>query len=296
MKNYIKIYVKKYEMSQYIKIELSVKNDVIKLDLKILNRYEIVEICETNGLNNYYILLDTIKNSKYVVMHIVNGKFAIYDYIYHNIIKEFKWYPNNGNACTILEQIHIDKYPDLLKLFELKTQLMMHVLIKVYLLKEPKIITNKHDDFRIVLHHINGKCRDNRVENLMWIGKYEQLSIFKTGKLNKTPIEVRYLSEELPKYVKWINAKRCYRIDEHPVIYVMVKNKEIKHKYICSLIGKKSTALQKYNDVMKKYKVLQQTPYYDNDTYQSFLDKMNRLEKENVDIINNVKGFFVGFL
>jgi hypothetical protein len=264
---------------------------------------EILESYENTDINDYYIVIDKNTNRKYVVMHIINGKYSIYDHEYHPIISLFKWYPNNGYACSILRTEHLEKINDLpyteegvhksLKIrermhlppFELNRQIFMHILIKAYILKEPKFIENKHDEFRTVFHHINGWNRDNRIENIMWIGRYEQLSIFKIGKLFKPPVEVRHLSMELPKYVKWINAKRCYRIDEHPVIFRMVKEGTSKHKYITSHIGKKTTPLQKYTDVMEKYEKLQNSPYYHFPTYINFLETMEKLKEENKEIL-----------
>jgi hypothetical protein len=268
-----------------------------------------LEIIDSDeGYNEYYILNDKFTNRKYVAMHIVNGKFAFYNHEFHDIIKIFKWYPNNGYASSILRQEHIDQIPDLplendpgrkktfktemISPFALNRQIYMHLLIKIYILGEPKILLNKHDEFRTVFHHINGWNRDNRIDNMMWIGRYEQISIFKVfGKLFKPPVEVRHLSMYLPKYVKWINAKRCYRIDEHPVIFTLVKSGESKHKYWSSLIGKKTTPIEKYLDVMQKYEQLQNTPYYQFPTYVAFLEKMEQLKLENKLMLQCVQDY-----
>jgi hypothetical protein len=259
----------------------------------------------TNNINDYYVVQDKLTNRKYVVMHIINGKFAIYDYDFHDVIKIFKWYPNNGYACSILKQEHVDQLENLPAApagtkksikrrerkallqkegkdpfpFEINRPIFMHLLIKVYILNEPQVINNKHDEFRTVFHHINGWKRDNRIENIMWIGRFEQISIFKVfGKLYKPPPEVRYLNMYLPKYVQWINAKRCYRINEHPVIFQMVRLGTSKHKYIESKKGKKHTAYEKYIDVMEKYEMLQNSPYYTYPSYINFLETMEYLK------------------
>lgn len=274
-------------MDQRLKLSLSIDDEHVRVSFRMVDHYELLDKCDNNDINSYYVIQDNVKDMAYVAMHIINGKFAIYDHRFHWIISRFKWYPNNGYACTVLKKEHLDEFPDLP--FEVNKQMMMHMLIKVYLLKEPKIINNKHDEFRTVFHHINDRRRDNRVENLMWIGRYEQISILKKGKLYKPPVEVRHLCPELPKYCKWINAKRCYRIDEHPVIFVMVREKKSKHKYIESKKGKKHTPLEKFRDVMAKHSMLQNSPYYDNPTYIGFLEKMNRLETENREIVDFVK-------
>ena len=230
---------------------------------------------------NDYLIKDLLTEKEYVAIHIINGKFSIYDYKHHDIISLFKWYPNNGYACAILKEEHLIKLPDILGVFELNKQIHMHLLIKVYILKEPKIINNKHDDFRTVFHHINGWCRDNRESNIMWIGRYEQVSILKTGKLNRSP----YLDKELPKYVKWINAKKCYRIDEHPVI---IKS-STPHKYIESKKGVRYSESEKYFDVIEKYNVLQNTGYYNYETYNLFLETIEKLKNENNEIMDIIK-------
>jgi hypothetical protein len=133
--------------------------------------YKILDSNESNGNNNYYIVQDE-NERKYVVMHIINGKYCIYDYEFHDIIKVFgTWYANNGTACCILKPQHIEAIPDLP--FELNKLVYMHILIKEYCLKEPKQ-NEKH-----VLHHINERRRDNRRENLIWVSKNQQRALLK---------------------------------------------------------------------------------------------------------------------
>lgn len=268
-----------------IKILWTFKKNKIHIDFVFVDLFETILKNDT-----HCIILDKTKMCTYVALEICNQKFAIYDYEFHWFISKFKWYPMNGYATMKIKQEVLNEFPDLP--FELNQNISMDNIIKTYLLKQPKIINNKHDEFRIVLHHCNNKLRDNRTKNIMWFGKYEQKSIQSIQKIYKPPIEVRHLSMFLPKYCKWINAKKCYRIDEHPSIFYMIKTGDSKHKYIESLKGKKHTPLQKYIDVMEKYEMLEHRPFYDCNSYIDFIQKMNRLNIECINITNYVKHIF----
>jgi hypothetical protein len=241
---------------------------------------DLIELNEINGNNNYYII-NTENNEKYGVMHIVNGKFAIYDFEYHNIIIKFKWHPNNGYACCLLKDEHFELLPDLP--FEKNKLIYMHLLIQEYCLK-----IEKPDD-RHVLHHINERRRDNRKQNMIWVTKNQQRALLKViGKLAKPPVEIRPIMPYLPKHCKWINAKKSFWIDSHPACFLAVENKEIKHKYIESLKGKKWTIQQKFDDFIKKYEALMNKPYGGKENYYKFLEFKKELEISNKLIVEFV--------
>lgn len=243
------------------------------------NELQVVSKNEDNGLNNYYVIEDG--DRKYVAMHVVNGKFALYDYEFHDVISKFTWFPNNGFACTIPREDHKETFPDLP--YELNRQMFMHLLIKEYLLAQ-----NKEND-KQVLHHINECKRDNRKENMIWVSKNQQRALLKKGKLSKAPPEVRHLSLELPRNVRWINAKKEYRIDCHPVNFLMVENKEVKHKYVESLKGKKWTMLQKYEDMLKKYEEMMRKPYGGQESYYKYLEHKAHMIKTRRELLMSVK-------
>jgi hypothetical protein len=244
---------------------------------------EIIDSNESNGINNFYIVKDNLSNRKYVVMHIVNGKFAIYDYEHHDVISKFKWSPNNGYACCLLKQEYIDLLPDITESYEINRLIYMHLLIKEYCLKLPKE-NEKH-----ILHHINERRRDNRKENMIWISKNQQRALLKKiGKFSKPPVEIRPIMPFLPKHCKWINAKKTFWIDSHPACFLAVEKKEQKHKYIESLKGKKWTIKQKFDDFIKKWEILMQKPYGGQPSFYSYIDFIKHLELSNKDIITLV--------
>jgi len=267
------------DVSEVMQEVACVLNDIVE-SVAASSEHVVVAKNEDNGLNNFYVIADGEK--KYVAMHIVNGKFALYDFEYHDIISKFSWFPNNGYSCTILRQEHLNMFPDLP--FEVNRQMMMHLLIKEYILGEVKANDKQ------VLHHINECKRDNRIANMVWVSKNQQRALLKKGKLNKAPPEVRHLATELPRNVRWINAKKEYRIDSHPVNFLMVENKEVKHKYVESLKGKKWTMLQKYEDMLKKYEVMMTTkPYGGHDNYYKFLEHKEKMIKTRRDLLMAVK-------
>jgi hypothetical protein len=92
----------------------------------------------------------------------------------------------------------------------------------------------------------------------------------------------------LPKHCKWINAKKSFWIDSHPACFLAVENKEIKHKYIESLKGKKWTIQQKFDDFLKKYETLMSKPYGGKENYCKFLEFKNSLEISNKLIVEFV--------
>lgn len=235
--------------------------------------YQLVAHNELNGNNNYYIIKDD--NKTYVLMHIVQGKFAIYDYEYHDLILKLgPWHPNNGTACFVLRQHHIDAVPDLP--YEVNKLVYMHLLIKEYCLKEQST-NEKH-----ILHHLNERKRDNRKENLIWITKNQQRALLKkVGKFYKPPVEVRNIMPELPKHCRWINAKKSFWIDSHPACFLAVENKEQKHKYIESMKGKKHTIQVKFADFMEKYNSLMCKPYGGQESYYKFIEFQRALEATN---------------
>ncbi len=239
---------------------------------------EVISFNECNGTNNYYIIKDE-NDRQYVVMHIIKGKFAIYDYEYHDVVSKFcPYYPNNGYACSIVRQHHKDQFPDLP--FEVNKMMYMHLLIKIYCLKEPT------DNEKHVLHHINERKRDNRRENLIWLTKNQQRALLKKiGKLYKPPVEIRPIMPELPKFCRWINAKKSFWIDSHPACFLAVENKEQKHKYIESLKGKKWTIQQKFEDFQKKYDALMAKPYGGKESFPKYLEFQEMLEKTNKQLV-----------
>jgi len=239
---------------------------------------ELISYNECNGTNNYYIIKDE-NDRQYVVMHIIKGKFAIYDYEYHDVVSKFcPYYPNNGYVCSIVRQHHIDQFPDLP--FEVNKMMYMHLLIKLYCIKEPSV-NEKH-----VLHHINERRRDNRRENLIWVSKNQQRALLKKiGKLYKPPVEIRPIMPELPKFCRWINAKKSFWIDSHPACFLAVENKEQKHKYIESLKGKKWTIQQKFEDFQKKYDALMAKPYGGQESFPKYLEFQDILDKSNKELI-----------
>lgn len=225
---------------------------------------EIIDSNESNGTNNYYIVRDR-DDRKYVVMHVVNGKFAVYDYEFHEIVSSFRWSPNNGYACCVLRDHNFERFPDLP--FEVNKICYMHVLIKEYCLKEPKE-NEKH-----VLHHVNERRRDNRKENLVWISRNQQRALLKKiGKLGKPPVEIRPIMPELPKFCRWINAKKAFWISDHPACFLAVENKEQKHKYIESKKGKKHTVMEKFEDFLQKYDAMMSKPYNGHESFYKFLE------------------------
>lgn len=236
---------------------------------------DIASYNECNGNNNYYIINDISAERAYVVMHIVNGKFTVYDHEFHEVISKFeRWSPNNGYACSVLKQEHVDSLPGILELgYELNKIIYMHTLIKDYCLKQPK------DNEKHVLHHINERRRDNRRENLLWVSRNQQRALLKKiGKLGKPPVEIRPIMPYLPKFCRWINAKKAFWISDHPANFLAVENKEQKHKYIESMKGKKHTVQQKFEDFIKKYNDLMAKPYGNQESFPAYLQFQDHLE------------------
>lgn len=248
---------------------------------------EIVGCNECNGNNNYYIVRDVEADRNYVVMHIVNGKFTVYDYEFHDVITKFeRWSPNNGCACSVLKQEHVDALPGMLELgYEVNKMVYMHALIKDYCLKQPKE-NEKH-----VLHHINEKKRDNRRENLIWVSRNQQRALLKKiGKLAKPPVEIRPIMPYLPKFCRWINAKKAFWISDHPANFVAVENKEQKHKYIESMKGKKHTVERKFEDFLEKYSALMAKPFGGQDSYPAYLQFQEHLDYTYREIVLKASG------
>ena len=234
---------------------------------------EILDSNESNGNNNYYIVKDE-DDRKYVCLHVVNGKFAIYDYEHHDIISKWTWSANNGTACSVLKQEHLALYPDLP--YEVNKLIYMHLLIKEYCLKQHK------ESDKDVLHHINERRRDNRHENLIWVSKNQQRALLKKiGKLAKPPVEIRPTMPFLPKFCKWINAKKAFWISDHPANFVAVENKTQNHKYIESLKGKKHTIQEKFDDFVKKYEALMSNPFGGQENFYKYLEFQEMLEITN---------------
>ena len=243
--------------------------------------YEIIDCNETNGHNNYYIVQDNKMNRKYVVMHIVKGKFAIYDYEYHDVLKKWAWFPCNGAASSMLRQEHLDIFPDLP--YELNKMVYMHLIIKEYCMKNIK------DNDKQVLNHINERRRDNRRENMIWVSKNQQRALLKKiGKLAKPPVEIRSQMPLLPKFCKWINAKKAFWIDSHPACFLAVENRQQGHKYIESMKGKKHTVQEKFDDFLKKYETLMAKPFGGQPSFPAYLEYLDMLEKTNKEIVTFV--------
>lgn len=214
----------------------------------------------------------------YVCVHIINEKYAIYDYEVHNVISLFDWFPNNGYACSMLREEHLAQLPDFP--YEVNKMIYMHSVIKEYCFNHTK--TNE------VIHHINEKRRDNRIENLIYISKNSQRALLKKiGKLNKPPSCLREHMPVLPKFCKWINAKRCFRIDSHPACFFAVENKEQKHKYIESLKGKQ-TLHEKLEDIIVKYDLLLSKPFYGFESFIKYEEFKNTMTESNTTILNQL--------
>lgn len=232
---------------------------------------EVINFNETNGLNNYYILRDA-DGRDYVAMHIVNGKFAIYDHEFHDVIEKFTWNPNNGYACSILRKEHLELFPDMAVMFQIDKMVYMHSLIKQYCMRQ-----NAGEQ---VIHHINGRLRDNRKDNLIWLSRNQQRALMKpVGKLYKPPVELRCVTPFLPEFCKWVNAKKAFRIEGHPACYAAVESGEQKHKYVESLKGKKHSLQSKYVDFVKKYDVLMNMPFGGKESYGEYVDFKGVLEE-----------------
>ena len=237
-------------------------------------KYNIVDSNEANGNNFYYIIEDTEVNRKYVVMHVVKGKFAIYDYEHHDVISKFTWQPCNGMAVCMLREQHLALFPDMP--YQVNRLIYMHLVIKDYCMKEPKN-TDKH-----VLHHINERCRDNRRENMIWIHRNCHRALLKKiGKCWKPPVECREKMPFLPKFCRWINAKKLFRCENHPANFIAVENKQEKHKYIESLKGKKHTLQAKFEDFVQKYEALMNKPFGGQESYYKYEEFKESLEKTN---------------
>lgn len=236
---------------------------------------EVISFNEHNGTNNYYIVRD-VCNRMYVVMHIVNGKFAIYDFEFHDVIEKFTWNPNNGYACSILRQEHVQMFPEMATMFEVNRIIHMHALIKRYCMKEEGE----------VIHHINGRMRDNRGANLIWISQNQQRALIKpVGKLHKPPVEFRDRMPLLPPFCKWINAKKTFRIEGHPACFAAVERGEQKHKYIESLKGNKHSLQSKFEDFVRKYEELMGRPFGGQESYVAYMDLKASLEKAWHEIV-----------
>lgn len=236
---------------------------------------EVISFNENNGVNNYYVV-QAVNGRSYVAMHIVNGKFAVYDYEFHDVISAFVWNPNNGFACTVLRKQHLDTFPDLAAVFEIDRVLYMHALIKQYCLKE----TGE------VIHHINGRMRDNRKENLIWVSANQHRALYKeVGKLHKPPFELREIAQVLPEFCKWINAKKLFRMEGHPVCFAAVERGELKHKYIESLKGKQSLQ-DKFADFMAKYAEIMAKPFGGQRNYGEYVEFKRLLETQWKEIVH----------
>lgn len=240
---------------------------------------EVLEFNENNGFNNYYVVRD-LDERLYVVMHIVNGKFAIYDHEFHDVVGKFRWNPNNGYACTILRREHLESVPDLEGVFEIDRMVHMHVLIKKYCM-------NECDEEGVVVHHINGRLRDNRKENLIRLSINQHRALMKPSgvKLYKPPVELRNVAPVLPEFCKWINAKKAFRMEGHPACFAAVERGQQPHKYIESLKGKKHNLVEKYKDFMVKYDALMNEPFGGQNSYWSYLDFKNKLENQFQEIV-----------
>lgn len=237
---------------------------------------QVIGFNEQNGTNNYYVVQDEGCRD-YVVMHIVNGKFAIYDFEYHDVIKKLIWNPNNGYACSILRKEHIELFPNL-NMFEVGKMVYMHDLIKLYCLKE--------SGGEKVVHHINGRMRDNRKENLVWLSKNEHRALLQPArKLAKPPVEFREVMPQLPRFCKWINAKKTFRIENHPACFAAVERGEQKHKYIESLKGNKHSLQSKFDDFVKKYEELLSRPFGGQESFVKFEELQSSLEKQRHCIV-----------
>jgi len=226
--------------------------------------------------NNYFVVAVSgagEADKKYVLMHIIKGKYAIYDYEFHDIIKCFKWQPNNGYACCLLKDIHFEKLPDLP--FQKNKLVYMHILIQEYCLKIKSPVPSE----RYVLHHINERMRDNRKENMIWVSNNQHRALMiKIGKLYKPPAELREQMSELPPFCRWINAKKLFRIDSHPACFLAVEKNEAVHKYIDSLKSKKYTIQQKFNDFIIKWSDLMAKPYGGQDSFPKYLEFKTMME------------------
>ena len=247
-----------------------------------MTKLELVSCNECNGNNNYYVVRDPSAERDFVAMHVVNGKFALYDYEFHDVISKFeRWSPNNGYACSVLKQEHVEALPGILELgYEVNKIIYMHTLIKDYCLKQPKE-NEKH-----VLHHVNEKRRDNRRDNLIWVSRNQQRALLKKiGKLAKPPVEIRPIMPYLPKFCRWINAKKAFWISDHPANFVAVENKEQKHKYIESMKGKKHTVQRKFEDFLEKYNALMANPFGGQESFPAYLRFQEHLEYTYREIV-----------
>jgi hypothetical protein len=241
----------------------------------------LIEYNESNGTNDYYVV------DKYVVMHIVKGKFAIYDYEFHAKVLDFcPFYPNDGYACMMIKQKHLDLYPEMN--LQLNTLLYMHVLLMNL---DGRSETNETDK---IIHHINERRRDNRRENMIWMSKNVSIALCKKfGKANKPPMETRHICAELPPFCHWINAKKAFWIDCHPACFLAVNNREQKHKYIESIRGKKWTVEQKLTDILSKYDKLLMKPFGNQSSFHNYMNLLNTLATSHNDIIQFVQNCII---
>ena len=242
---------------------------------------QLIESNIDNLSNNYFVVTvgseaigsEAAVGRSYVLLHIIKGKYAIYDYEFHDVVKCFKWQANNGYACCLLKDEHFEKLPDLP--FQKNKLVYMHTLIQEYCLKIPSPVPSE----RYVLHHINERCRDNRKENMIWVSNNQHRALMiKVGKLYKPPSEIRVQMPELPPFCRWINAKKLFRIDSHPACFLAVEKNESVHKYIDSLKSKKYTIQEKFNDFIKKWYDLIDKPYGGHASFPKYLEFKTMME------------------
>lgn len=251
-------------------------------------QYTFLEYIE-RPINSYAVV--EYNHKKYIVMHVVKEKYGIYDYEYHDVLKVFKWTSDNGYFVTFIQEEHKEMFPDMS--YDIGKKIKMDRLIMEYLfgLLDPKTKESKRKTENYVIEHINGATRDSRIDNLRWITRrhYDDVRHPKFY-WKKIPKQLKDMGMvEYPKYIKWLERKNAFVIDDHPLKLLDHEVDRRNKIRIYSSAAKNKTPHDKFIEITNALEELEKREYLGFPSFAFFKNVQIKLKESHDIIITNTK-------
>lgn len=286
-------------LSMPVSMPVSMSNTTSDIFIDIPELGDTLNVPSTPGTASKFTVLDYVpqeinshviveyRGNMYVVMHVVKEKYGVYDFEYHDIIKQFTWKSNNGYFVTRITPEVKSAIPDLP--FETGKEVKLDLLVLEYLANQPspKTVDSKKKTHNYVIEHINNKTRDNRLCNLRWITvrHYDDVRHPKFY-WKKVPKQLKDMGiTTYPQYIKWLDPHNAFVIDDHPLKLLDHERDRCNKIRIFSTKAKAVTPFEKLCEIKGLLEELNTREYLSYPSFNAFCEHRSRLEHEHEEIM-----------
>lgn len=192
----------------------------------------------------------------------------VYDKKIDNLVNEYNWCSAPSLSYAITKKG--------------ETSILMHRMIMLNENPSP-------DNDKNTVDHINEVKSDNRLRNLRFANQSEQNSNRGTRSDKKEPlVELKELGvTEYPRHVRWDKTEKKFVIEKHPMLIKYVDEGKIKKPTMSGTKSARFSILEKYQDILAKYKELDDLFY--NEENENFKSLKITLKNEYNEIVNAIR-------